>query len=126
MILLNFSHPLTEEHLQRITELVGAPHERLIEVKVQFDTDADFIPQVAALVDGLDLTPQDWQNKPFVVVLPSLNYIAAILLAELHGLMGHFPTILRLRPVRGALITTYEVAEIVNLEEVRQNARNRR
>lgn len=126
MIILNFSHPLTEEHLQRVAELLGQSHERLIEAKVQFDTGTDFVPQVAELVDSLGLSPQEWQNKPFLVVLPSLNYIAAILLAELHGLMGHFPTVLRLRPTKGTLITTYEVAEIINLEEVRQNARHRR
>jgi len=59
-------------------------------------------------------------------VLPSLNYAAAVLLAELHGRMGHFPAILRLRPIAGALVTEYDVAEIINLEAVRAEARTRR
>ena len=33
------------------------------------------------------------------VVPPALNFITAVLLAELHGRMGYFPAIVRLRPV---------------------------
>jgi len=48
------------------------------------------------------------------------------LLAELLGRMGHFPTIVRLRPQANSLVTAYELAEIINLEGVRQLARIRR
>jgi hypothetical protein len=40
--------------------------------------------------------------------------------------MGHFPTIVRLRPVQGKLVTEYEIAEIISLEQARQQARTRR
>jgi hypothetical protein len=40
--------------------------------------------------------------------------------------MGHFPAFVRLKPVQGALVTEYVVAEIVNLEHVRAAARTRR
>ena len=32
------------------------------------------------------------------MILPSLNFIAALLLAELHGRMGYFPPVARTRP----------------------------
>ena len=58
-----------------------------------------------------------------IVNLPSLNFIAGLLLAELHGRMGYFPPILRLRPVSDSLPPRYEVAEILNLQAVRDAAR---
>ncbi|HOB44046.1 MAG TPA: CRISPR-associated protein Csx15, partial [Bacillota bacterium] len=40
--------------------------------------------------------------------------------------MGHFPACVRIRPVAGSVPTQFEVAEIINLEAVRQEARTRR
>jgi hypothetical protein len=60
------------------------------------------------------------------VNLPSLNHIAACVLAELHGRMGYFPTILRMRPVAGSTPPQFEVAEIINLQAVRDQARTTR
>lgn len=39
---------------------------------------------------------------------------------------SHFPAILRLCPVVGSVPTVYEVAELVNLQAVREQARRRR
>jgi hypothetical protein len=57
------------------------------------------------------------------VVLPSLNFIAALLLAELHGRMGYFPPVVRTRPVEGSLPRRFEVAEILDLQGRRETAR---
>jgi hypothetical protein len=84
------------------------------------------IPQVQALIEQMPLTPEEWQTAPLLVVLPSLNYIAAIVLAELHGRMGYFPPIVRLRPVEEALPPRYEVIEVINLQGVRDAARKKR
>lgn len=59
-------------------------------------------------------------------MLPSLNFIAAVLLAELHGRMGYFPTIVRLRPVADATPRRFEVAELIDLQSVRDVARIKR
>lgn len=126
MILLNFAHPLTPKQLDQITALVGSPPEQVREIKVQFDLEQPFIDQTRRLVDEIGMSAQEWQRGGFLIALPSLNYIAALLLAELHGRMGHFPAIVRLKTVANALVTEYEVAEIVNLETVRQEARIRR
>jgi hypothetical protein len=48
------------------------------------------------------------------------------LLAELHGRMGHFPAVLRLRPVPDSNPPQFEVAEVINLQEVRDETRKRR
>ncbi len=123
MLILNFSHPLTPDQLAQIAALAGQPVERVIELPVQFDNAQPFLPQLQALVDGIPLSPAELQTAPLLVVLPALNYIAALLLAELHGRMGYFPAILRLRPVAGSTPPRFEVAEILNLQAVREAAR---
>lgn len=126
MIILNFAHPLTPRQLEQIAALVGSTPERVQDIRSQFDLEQPFNQQIAHLLDDLDVSTQQWQAGGWLIVLPSLNYAAAVLLAELHGRMGHFPAILRLRPVAGALVTEYDVAEIINLEAVRAEARTRR
>lgn len=126
MNILNFAHPLTPKQIEQITSVVGTAPDAVTDIRVQLDLEAAFQPQIVALVDSLGLTPEQWQTGGWLVALPSLNYAAAVLLAELHGRMGHFPAMLRLRPVAGALVTEYDVAEIVNLEAVRSSARTRR
>ncbi|MBE2183849.1 MAG: hypothetical protein IAE89_10525 [Anaerolineae bacterium] len=126
MIILNFAHPLTSRQIDQLTTLTGSAPERIQDVRAQFDLQQSFHPQIVRLLDDLGIQPDEWQSGGWLLVLPSLNYAAAALLAELHGRIGHFPAILRLRPVAGALVTEYDVAEIVNLEAVRAEARTRR
>jgi hypothetical protein len=126
MILLNFSHPLTPDHLAQVETLAGEKVERVIDVPTQFDHARPFAEQVEALVDRTGLTPQEWQTTPLLVNPPALNLIAVTLLAHLHGRMGYFPTVLRLRPVPGSTPPRFEVGELVNLQAVRDAARERR
>ena len=126
MILLNFSHPLTEAQRAEIERLAGQPISRLVEVPTQFDHDRPFAVQVTALADAAGLTATEWQTEPIVVNPPALSAIAAALLAELHGRMGYFPPIVRLRPAEDALPPRYDAAEIVNLQAVRDAARRKR
>ncbi|MGQ9492669.1 MAG: CRISPR-associated protein Csx15 [Anaerolineae bacterium] len=126
MILLNFSHPLTTEHLAQIEALAGNPVERVIDAPTQFDHEQPFVPQVRALVDSVGLSSTEWQTLSLLVNPPALNLIAVTLLAELHGRMGYFPTVLRLRPVPNSTPPRFEVAELINLQDVRATARTRR
>lgn len=127
MILINFSHPVTAAQLERIAELAGQPIERVIERMPHFDTDAGFVEQARDLVDGVGLSAAEWQTMPILVLPPSHSVIAAVVIAELHGRMGHFPPVVRLRPVDNGLAPTlYEVAEIIPLQAVRDAARRRR
>ena len=126
MILLNFSHPLTPDHLAQIERLSGQKVERVIEVHSQIDPQQPLVPQVIALADQAGLSPAEWQTLSLLVNPPSLNFIAVALLAELHGRCGYFPAHLRMRPVAGSLPPRYEVAEVLDLQAVRDAARRRR
>jgi len=126
MTLLNLSHPLTASHLEQIEALSGKKIAEVKNIPVHFDAAISYIEQVVALVNTIGLAPQQWQNEPILLNPPSFNFIAIALLAELHGRMGYFPPCLRLRPIKDSLPPQFEVAEILNLQEMREKARTRR
>ena len=124
MILVNFAHPITPAQQQQIEALAGRTVERVIDVPAHFDHVRPFADQAADLVAMVGLTGDAWQTRPIVVSLPGFAPIAALVLARLHGLIGHFPAILR--PVEGAVPTAFEVAELLDLQAVRDEGRTAR
>jgi hypothetical protein len=126
MFLLNFSHPLTPDQLAKVEALSGQAIEQVIPLTVQFDPEQSFLPQLQVLFTQIPLTSEELQTRAILVNPPALNVIAVLLLAELHGRMGYFPPVVRLRPVAGSLPPRYEVAEILNLQAIRDEARKRR
>ncbi len=131
MLLLNFAHPLTKEHLAQIEHLTGEKVERVVVIDSQIDPQQPLAPQIVALADAAGLSPEEWQTLPLLINPPALNFSAVTLLAELHGRMGYFPPCLRMRPVVGpdgqrVVPPRFAVAEILNLQAVRDAARQRR
>jgi hypothetical protein len=126
MILINFSHPITPEQSGQIEALLGNQLSQIIDIPTHFDLQCLFEVQVRTLLTQLPLNAKELQSKPILVNLPSLNLIAVLLLAELHGRMGYFPSVLRLRAVQDNLLQRYEVAEVLNLQVVRNRARGQR
>ncbi len=126
MIIVNFSHPLTSTQLAQLAAITGESQPALIDVPAQVDVQQELLPQVIALADKAGITAAQWQSELIIVNPPALNYIAVLLLAELHGRIGYFPTCLRLRPVAGAVPPRFEVAELLPLQQVRDQARTRR
>jgi hypothetical protein len=125
MYILNFSHPLTDEQQAQIGALAGIPFSAMHTIAVQIREGEPLEEQIRALVDALPLSPGEWQTHPLLVNPPGYAPAAFVLLAELHGRIGHFPSLMRLRPMAGA-ITQYEVAELLNLQGIRERARKRR
>jgi hypothetical protein len=126
MLLLNFGHPLTDAQLARIRELVGREVERIVAVPTHFDHAQPFDEQVRELLATVPLTPEQWQTTALLINPPSLAPITAVLLAEIHGRSGFFPPIVRLRPMTGSVPPQFEVAEIINLQAIRDAGRSRR
>ncbi len=125
MILLNFSHPLTDQQQARIGELAGEHIEDIRIIAVQIDQARALEPQVRSIVESVGLSSQEWQTRELLINPPGYAPVAIVLLAELHGRIGHFPALIRLRPCPGP-ITTYEVAELLNLQTIRDEARKQR
>lgn len=126
MQILNFAHPISETQLAGIETLAGNKITGVTNISSQIDPGKPIEQQIETMLDEIKLTPNDWQTKPFLINLPSLNYSAAALLAQLHGRMGYFPTILRLQPNTGGVTPFFEVAEILNLQAMRERARGKR
>lgn len=126
MLILNFTHPLTPEQLAQIETLTGQTVSAVRDVPTQFDAQVLFGPQITALADAVGLTSAEWQTLPLLIVPPALNFVAVLLLAELHGRMGYFCPCVRLKPVAGAVPPRYQVAEVLDLQGQRDAARERR
>lgn len=126
MIILNFSHPLNDDQLSQIERLLGQAVGRVIEIRSQIDPQEPLAPQVDELVASAGLTPAEWASEGLLVNPPALNFSTAVLLAQLHGRLGHFPPCIRLRPVPHSPIPKFEVAEIINLQQLRTEARQQR
>lgn len=126
MLLLNFGHPLTDIHLARIRELAGRDVERALAIPTHFDHGRPFDEQIRDLLGTVELAPAQWQTTPVIINPPSLAPITAVLLAEIHGRSGYFPTLIRLRPLSGTVPPQFEVAELLNLQGIRDAARTRR
>lgn len=125
MLILNFSHPLTHEQQAQIETLAQVPIAEIRTIPVQIEQDTPLVAQIVAVADAAKLTPEEWQTRTLIINPPGYAPAAFVLLAELHARIGHFPTLLRLRPKYGAT-TAYEVAELLNLQNVREDARRRR
>lgn len=124
ILIANFAHPLTQVQKARVVELLGtlADHIVVIDVPVHFDVTKPLAPQVTALVEQAEVP---WSSARLVVNPPGYAPAAAILLATLHGRIGHFPAILHVGRVDKSLLPEFEVAEVINLDGVRNDARKR-
>ena len=125
MLILNFTHPLTPEHLTQIESLAQTPIEDVRTIPVQIEQSESLAEQIARIIDKANLTPEEWQTKSLLINPPCYAPAAFVLMAELHGRMGHFPTFIRMRPKQGP-VTSFEVAELLNLQTVREEARKMR
>lgn len=125
MLLLNFTHPLTSEQRAQIEALANSAIEDIRTILVQIDQAEPLEPQMSAIVDSVGLSSEEWQTRPLLINPPGYAPAAFVLLAELHGRIGHFPSLIRLRPKSGP-VTAYEVAELLNLQNIREAARKLR
>ena len=125
MLILNFTHPLTPEQRAQIEALANTSIEEVRTIPVQIDQGEPLEPQITTIVDAVGLSSEEWQTRPLLINPPGYAPAAFVLLAELHGRIGHFPSLIRLRPKPGP-VTIYEVAELLNLQNIRETGRRRR
>jgi hypothetical protein len=126
VIVVNFSHPLTPAQVLQIGALAGPSVEQVIEIASQFEESQPSVSQATGLANRCGYTETGWQTLALLIVPPAFSFIALALLAELYGRMGCFPTCIRLRRVPEVLPPQYEVAELLDLQNVRKQARRRR
>lgn len=125
--LLNFTHPFDEPQIKQLEDKLGCFIEHVWpNTKAHFNLNMPLEPQISSMVDALGFTPEEWDVAGrFIVSLPGLSEPSAVLLAELHGRMGHFPTIVRRRKDDQDESGKYLFAEVINLSNIRDKARHR-
>jgi transcriptional regulator with XRE-family HTH domain len=116
ILILNFAHPLTAQQQTQIEKLSGT------NIKDIINEEERLLPQIITLIDAIDQSAHDWHKRHIIINPPGYAPAALLLLAEIHGRIGHFPTLIRMRPKHGA-VTTYEVIELLNLQTIRDAAR---
>lgn len=110
ILILNFSHPLTDEQRDQIKALAGNAVEEIRTIPVQIDQAQGMEAQIRALVDSVQFSSQEWQARPLLINPPGYAPAAFVLLAELHG----------------RILPGYEVVELLNLQAIREVARTHR
>lgn len=120
MIVLNFSHPLTDDQLDQIARAFGVDDVNFIDIPTHFDTQTAIEPQIVKLIkeNGIDKLTKDM----FVVRLPALDAGCAVLLAVFNGLFGFFPNVITFRKKPNAIAATFELWQVVDLQYVRDMA----
>ena len=118
MIIVNFSHPLTDDQRKAIAMAAGEEIERLIEVPAHFNEEEPYIDQVRRLAGETGLTAEEWQAASILLNPPAYAPIAVALQAYLHGLCGDFLPAIRLRPAVDSPVRRFEFAEILDLQKL--------
>lgn len=126
-LIVNFTHPITEAHKEEIRNKTGVYIYDVVEpmkVPIHFREDLSFEEQATRVVDELGITDDEWQELPILINVPGFAYITAALIAEIHGRMGHFPKVIRLKR-SSTDANRYEFEEIIQLQRIRDKARAR-
>ena len=123
ILLLNFTRTLTDEQYRQIELALGKRIGKVINLPIDFGDARPYGPQCVAVAERVGLTNNEWETLPIVVNPPGFVPGALALLSELHGRIGYFPAVVRLRPVSGSTPRVYEFAEIINLQALRDAAR---
>jgi hypothetical protein len=106
----------------QIEQLTGTSIEDIATIPTLINEEEPLEPQITGLIDAVDQSINDWHKHHILINPPGYASAAFLLLAEIHGRIGHFPTLIRMRPKYGP-VTTYEVIELLNLQTIRDAAR---
>lgn len=121
---INFGHALTDgqiEQLRRLGYVIGIPN---LGERINLDDGKHFASQVERILDSFGYSKMEWEalGGQTLFVLPTLSDIAGVLLAQLHGRMGHFPRVIRrTRDEHGG----FSVIEVIDLQSLRAQQRSK-
>jgi hypothetical protein len=118
MILINFGAAFRPLQISQAEAFLHEPITRVIDLSINVDPDQEMLPQFKQRMVKLKLGNLDLRAEPVVVNLPQQNYLAVMILAELHARMGYFPRIIRTRMKASGILPYYEVAEVIDLQAI--------
>lgn len=125
IMILNYAHSFSAAQLATLTSMLGE-QPTIRPVSSQADRMRPLADVARELADAAGLSPEEWETTALVLNPPSLAPLALALVAEIHGRSGGFIAMLNIRPVPDSTPTRYEIAEIINLQRIREAARTLR
>jgi hypothetical protein len=118
MILINFGAPFRPLQISQAEACLHEKITRVVDLSLNVDPDKEMLAQFNKSMGKLNLSNADLGAEPVVVNLPQQNYLAVMVLAELHARMGYFPCIIRTRMKSSGILPYYEVAEVIDLQAI--------
>ena len=85
IIILNFSHALTDSQMESIRQALNVEEEEWSNVTVYgaqrgLRIDEPFEPQIISLVDSIGLTGEQWETERLLVVPPPVSHAAILVI----------------------------------------------
>jgi|GEM_PF-213913 len=126
-LILNCSgHPVHPAQKSAIEKLMHWQDAEVLDVELgNVPEDRHFVPSIEKAIDRLGLTSKEWE-QPIVVIPAGYPPACSAIQSILHGRLGHFPDVVRLRRVDPVDGVRYEVAEIMSLQQLRHDSRGKR
>jgi len=127
-LLINFSsHIIQAGQKKDIQKKMQWPALEVIDARLgNVPENRNFVKFLVSHIEKIDLTTNEWQTARLAVAPAGYVPAWSVLLSELHGRLGYFPDVVRLRPAPKTAEEKFEVAEIVALREIRSQARVKR
>jgi len=125
-LVVNFHHLLKPEQIKDMQRLLQWPRIEVIDARLgTVPEKQNFTRYLLNHIESIDLTAEEWQTACLAVIPPGFAPACSVMLAELHGRLGYFPDIVRIRPSESGP-EKYVVAEIIALRDIRNQARGKR
>lgn len=131
MILLNFSHALTNQQEGEIRKLLSIPDKewekrKTIRVDCFLNINSDFSPQAEKILDSIPMKDDEWTEERLVVVPPPISHSAILIILGIFAKCGYLPEIVRIKKKPKSTPPIYMVAEIIELQPYKDKMRSKR
>lgn len=128
LLIINLYHALQPEQLEALADLLAGREFHVVDVLIQFQVSQPYEEQIKALVGQCAdlMLEKGAAPENSMIIPPAQNFITAGLLAYWHGLFGFFPSVVRIGKREGGVTPEFKIAEIMNLDDYRNQARQLR
>jgi len=128
MIILNFSHSLTERQEEQIKVIMNISDKAWKDSKImRINCYLDIEKSLPDQVDGiLSQIPDDVWTDRILVVPPPIAHSAILIMIGISSKCGYFPEAIRIKRKKGSNPPEYVVAEIIQLQAFKDRMRAKR
>ena len=128
MIILNFSHPLTDYQKEQIRKKLSMPvsewkKSKIVRVDCYINIDRSLPSQINKILDGL---PAKVWHQHIAFVPPPIAHSAILIMISIRERCGYYPQSIRIKREKKSLPPQYVVAEVIDLNSFRETSRAKR